>query len=495
MEKKPSQCIRLLVHWCLILKSHSKKILDTYLDAIKNNSRASWLVYYSVLSCVNAKLDNIISKMASLNHKLLQIRQSGTPKYNPTPPYVKRYQNILAHDFMSEYVNQIIKRLHNALGFPSAIPSAVLLWEHTVRDSINWERIKTKEATQDNLIIMESFFALELPINLSLHFHETMHYYFEQLLNHEHSIPDAIDFTDACRIMRKNIIDFSAVFGMYHSHAEVEYICDFLTYLLFGENYLTSLYYLLFAHDAHTNLIDNYNGFCNKNNFAGNIPSTVPGSWWSRLKVLTEMHLHYNTTRSKWVNLMNQQLELYHTCLCKEFPGEFEDSISKHITAEKGIANLVKDNLDILSKTNVVKKIKRLSDKFNLEEKRHFNAFKYGVLFSKQIQWYADKQWHIEPDNNYGLEAADLFPPETTIQDIPLVAYKKIFKMLYGEMVNRLIQGFGMEEHKQNGGLQQNGSQMLETEKFLRSIASNPVPAVRLFRYIARCWPNRKNTS
>lgn len=452
------------------IDSSFETILKSYLDAINNQTHASWIVYYSVLSCINAKLNDIISKMASLNHRLLQIRQSGTPKYNPTPPYVKRYQNILTHDFMSGYVNDIISRLHKVIDITSGKPSAVLLWEHTARDSVKWERLNRTNEECDNLIIMESFFALELPINLSLHIHEAMHYYFELLISQNGKTDRTLEFYNAYKLMRKNLLDFSTVFGLYHSHAETEYICDFLTYILFGESYLVSLYYLAFAHDAHTNLYQTDNGACSRDDFKGNIPSTMPGSWWSRLKVLANVTIGESELNNDWKQLVNDQLNFYHSHILNVFPREFEDSINKHITVEERFSSLVIAELENLKQTSIVRDICLLSKALKEEEREHFRRFKYAPLFSAHIDWFAKKKWDIQVKKRE-FSHTKIFPYGTMLRDITLSSYKTIYKILKTEL----------DKRKDSN----------EKIDFLCKIANNPVPAVRLIRYVSRSWPYR----
>ena len=427
--------------------------------------------FIAFTSHVNQDISKSVKIIASINHKLLQIRQSTNPKYSPTPPYAKRQHNKLLHEFISNYINnEVLPLLKNVFSHKDYNMQALLHWEHVNTDFIEWHELDNKNSDEFNLshsiIMKESFYALEMPINLSHHIHECFHYFLEQPSAFYDKNSNLRKFNNQCSIFRRNLQDYCLAFGYSHANPHFEYLCDLFSYNWFGKSYIVSLFYALFAEglDSWLTNVD----VSDERDFQlkGDLIYPTVYSWWVRLKVLTSMHLsksHGDT--DLWISQIDSILNWYHEHLDKLIPSIYSQSIRHTVAFEKNLKDLVLDLNAEIVRTTLFKKYKN-ELKINREhEHNKFITLKYSWIFKKHYDTRIEKNL----TSNY-----PCMP--TNISDIPLCFYEHEIN----DICNKLAK---TNEANKNKTLIEK-----ECKKVLHEKSKKPLPAGRIMRYVSRTY-------
>lgn len=262
---------------------HLKRKYIEYLD----RGQKDFMALIAMRACVQQKLNNIIKECRYLSQKLSQIKESS-PKYLPTPPFVKRYGNSAIVEFYTKYANDILLNKFLKPFFSSDVkPSISTYWEFRQSDSIFFKEFRENPY----LFLNTSYWFQELPIYIPFIVHEIGHWLIKSRFGGE-------VFKESVFQLEKGIGNFLSQIDIWWPMPKTiaeELLCDAIAMSCFNEAYIFSLFLHRFGHEYGTFIGESkeMEDICDPQSYVGEYIWPNPLSTSIRLGVLCDCYNEY----------------------------------------------------------------------------------------------------------------------------------------------------------------------------------------------------------
>ena len=426
---------------------HLKRKYIEYLD----KGQKDFMALIAMRACVQQKLNNIIKECGYLSQKLSQIKESS-PKYLPTPPFVKRYGNSAIVEFYTKYANDILLNKFLKPFFSSDVkPSLSTYWEFRQSDSIFFKEFRENpKSKQSYLFLNTSYWFQELPIYIPFIVHEIGHWLIKSRLGGE-------VFKESVFQLKKGIGNFLSQIDIWWPMPKTiaeELLCDAIAMSCFNEAYIFSLFLHRFGHEYGTFIgeSEEMEDICDPQTYVGDYICPNPLSTSIRLGVLCNCYNEYvkeNKEESSIIRAIKENLQRIYRGLKEAYQPYFAYIADNLTHFEKKFCEFCVDQLGntFYRHKTLANKLKDLRRDVREQEEKEKNII--DIL---------QKLLRINPEIN-----------RNSAQMLLVDSRFKYAKEKFDQLVKETDQG--------------------EREEILNEILEDPPPLGRYFRPISNIYP------
>jgi len=433
------------------LKENIYNLKRKYIEYLDKGQK-DFMALIAMRACVQQKLNNIIKECGYLSQKLSQIKESS-PKYLPTPPFVKRYGNSAIVEFYTKYANDILLNKFLKPFFSSDVkPSLSTYWEFRQSDSIFFKEFRENpKSKQSYLFLNTSYWFQELPIYIPFIVHEIGHWLIKSRFGGE-------VFKESVFQLEKGIGNFLSQIDrswlMPEKTIAEELLCDAIAMSCFNEAYIFSLFLHGFGHEYGTFIGESkeMEDICDPQSYVGDYIWPNPLSTSIRLGVLCDCYNEYvkeKEEESSIISVIKENLQRIYRGLKEAYQPYFAYIADNVTYFEKKFCEFCVDQLGktFYRHKTLANKLKDLRRDVREQEEKEKNII--DIL---------QKLLRINPQIN-----------RNSAQMLLVDSRFKYAKEKFDELVRETDQG--------------------ERENILNKILEDPPPLGRYFRPISNIYP------